>query len=168
MSATIKATNDKIMELVDKVQFAPPPLNGWKVRFGFIAYSHFGLKSQFVIQDFTSSRSLFSKSLNQLTCSPCSLSKYTFAKAVMGGIEKATLFSWESTSRTIVHIGDTSVHGHEFQYPGAKDQCQKGSDPLKLGLKKVFTNLKTDCKVGFKTRLGQGILVCVVCDKQLA
>lgn len=52
MIPMMKAAKAKIMDIVQQNTSAPPPLDGRKVRLGFIAYSDFGVKPQFEIQDF--------------------------------------------------------------------------------------------------------------------
>lgn len=147
MVPVIKATKDKIMDVVRAVTSAPPPLDGWKVRLGFIAYSDFGIEPQFEFQDFTSSTVWFLHALGKLKCKLSVLRKNDFAEDVVGGIEMATMFSWASTSRTVIHIGDAPAHGFQFHNMDAADDYYPRGDPLKRDLKKIFLNLKIDCQV---------------------
>lgn len=146
MACNIKVIKDTILKTVTKLKSAPP-LDGWKVRLGFIAYSDFGILPQFEIQDFTPSTVWFCHALAWLDIKTSSTGKTNLAEDVVGGIEMTTLFSWESASRLLFHIGDAPAHGFEFHNLGINNDYHIGGDPLKRNLSKIFMHLKMECEV---------------------
>lgn len=142
----------KILEMVNTVKSAPPPLDGLKVRLGFISYHGFGVEPQFEMQEFTSSIAQFWHALDRLSCKTSSTVIIDLSAIVTDAIELATMFGWEGSSRMMIHIGDAPAGRSEFYNLAASDDVYMGGDTIQRDLKTLFLKLKMECQVGFGAR----------------
>lgn len=144
MSGVLAATKSMILEIVETSKKAPYPHAGWSLRIGFVAYRDFTIRPQFVVQDFTSSSDEFAYALGNITAYSDGVQQ-DISEDVFGGLELATMLSWESVTRTLIHIADAPCHGQRFHAPS--DDLYAAGDPLDRDIKAMFTTLKTTLKV---------------------
>lgn len=143
MGGVIEETKGRILEIVKKTNDAPYPNDGWKLRLGFVAYKDFKSNPQFLVQDFTSSTSVFSAALAKIKAGGGD----DVPEDVFGGLELSTMLSWESVSRTMIHIADAPCHGTKYHDLGSGGDNYAAGDPLQRDIKEIFTALKKRCKV---------------------
>lgn len=149
MTPVIKAAKEKILEIVKKTAEAPYPEDGWTLRLGFVAYRDFGISPQFLLQDFTSDAEKFRDALGKIQA--FSGPGPDIPEDVFGGIELATMFSWESASRTIIHFADAPCHGVLYHDLGARSDNFAAGDPLGRNIRAMLGALKTHCKASMAT-----------------
>lgn len=159
MRNVIQAAKDKILEIVERSADAPFPMEGWKLRLGFIAYRDFGIAPQFVVQDFTSNAEDFQRALGKVKA--LSGPKSDRPEDVFGGIEIATMFSWESVSRTIIHIADAPCHGLQYHKGGSGSDNYADGDPWGRDIRAMFGALKTRCKASTRITVGWKVQLCI-------
>lgn len=152
------STKDYIMDIVrnfiSQTKTALPPFDGGEVRLGFIAYRNFGVKPQFVLQDFTPSVTLFHHSLSGLDGNQCAEGKAEiFAGNMINGLKMATMFSWKNAARVLVHIGIVPALEYDTQDLGTANDQHFGKKHLRCDLNEIFQKLKIYCKVCFGAAL---------------
>lgn len=155
MGHVIEATKRRIIEIVNTTRDAPYPHDGWTLRMGFIAYRDFTIVPQFEVQDFTFSTSVFAAALANITAHSDG-NQLDTPEDVFGGLEIATMLSWESVSRTMIHFADAPCHGamyHPYShgYDGIDDNYPAG-DPLQRDIKAIFTALKKRCQASVNSK----------------
>lgn len=152
MRDVIQAAKDKILAVVERSANAPFPTEGWNLRLGFIAYRDFDIKPHFVVQDFTSNAKDFQRALGKVKA--LSGPKSDRPEDVFGGIEIATMLSWESVSRTIIHIADAPCHGLQYHNGGSGSDKYADGDPRGRDIHAMFGALKTRCKASTRITVG--------------